>query len=69
MSDDNKIFADHVERIWWYTQFIAKTAGHQYIFELTTSLNENIRLIRECIRELIDNFGKRKERFKADVRF
>jgi hypothetical protein len=56
MSDDNKIFTDHVERIWWYTQFIAKTTGRQYIFELTTSLNENIRLIRECIRELIDNF-------------
>ena len=56
MSDDNKVFVDHVERIWWYTQFLAKTAGQQYIFELTTSLNENIRLIRLCIIELISYF-------------
>jgi hypothetical protein len=53
MSHDNKIFVDHVERIWWYTQFLAKTTGQQYIFELTTSLNENIILIRECIVKLI----------------
>jgi len=56
MSADNKIFVDHVERIWWYTQFLAKTAGEPYIFELTKSLDENIRLVRECIRELIDHF-------------
>ena len=56
MPDDNKIFVDHVERIWWYTQFLAKTAGQQYIFELTKSLDENIRLICECVRELIDHF-------------
>jgi hypothetical protein len=56
MSDDNKVFVDHVERIWWYTHFLAQTTGQQYIFELTQTLNENIRLIRECIRELIDRF-------------
>ena len=56
MSDDNKIFGDHVERIWWYTQFIAKTAGEPYIFELTKSLDENIRLVRLCIIELISYF-------------
>ena len=56
MPDDNKIFVDHAERIWWYTQFLAKTTGEPYIFELTKSLDENIWLIRECIVKLISNF-------------
>ncbi len=56
MSDDNKIFVDRMERIWWYTQFLAKTAGQQYIFELTKSLDENIQLIRKCVREIISKF-------------
>ena len=46
-------YANDIDRIWWYTQFLAKRAGHSGKDNvLDGTLVESIETIREYIREL-----------------